>query len=138
MKNIITILILLVAVGCGKTEVKKLEPQSKAKQFKVETRKITAEEEKLVGSYDNTMSVSEGLGEERVVFLKNGTVESYLNGKKVEVEKWKLVGKEVHTGDEMITCIYKIEPNGDLTWFAWIIDGKRTDRRQVTFKKLKE
>ena len=129
---------MLIVAGCGQTEVKKLGHQSDPKRFRAETKKITTLAEEIVGSYDNFLSVSEDGIEERLVFFENGTVENFLDGKKVDVQKWEVVGREVHIVGKMITFVHKIEPNGDLTWFAQVINGKRTDRRQVTFRKLKE
>ena len=62
-----------------------------------------------------------------------------MNGQKDGVTNWKIVGKEVHTEENIQTSIYKIEPNGDLTKMAWIKDGKRLETQkeeQQTFKKL--
>ncbi len=77
----------------------------------------------------------------RVVFLENGKVESYDgNGEKDVEGTWKLVEKEVHIEEvdiEEITDILKIEPNGDLTVIALIEDGKRTDQKRITLKKVK-
>ena len=112
MKNLITILVMLVAVGCSKSP-----------------------EEKLVRTY-----VLEADGR-KMVLLENGTVEKYKNGEKTDDFEWKIVGKEVHLGDGMPpVSVGKIEPNGDLTAIAEIDGGGRKDyskEDQVTFKKIK-
>ena len=52
MKDIITVLILFVAVGCGKTEVEKLEAENKRleAELKEEKRKLEAEQQQLLKS----------------------------------------------------------------------------------------
>ena len=176
MNNLITIIILLVAVGCGKTEVetkaeiksdieileaenKKLEAELKEEKRKLdsaaknkklmlqsmaENKKLTAEEEKLVGSYEAKKEETNV----NLVLLENGKSEHWVNGEKKGEATWKLVEKEVHVlgrkrlffGDGEDARVYKIEPNGDLTWIANIRDGKREDvpiGEQFTFKKIK-
>ena len=117
MKNLITILIMLVALGCGKTETVISENPSDPR-------------EKLVGSYK--------WGETgKVHFLGNGKSELYINGKRTFEWKWMIVGNEVHlVGDLVAVC--RIETNGDLTEVAEIEGGKRTDKKGMTLKKLKE
>ena len=74
---------MLVAVGCGKTEVKKLH------------------KEILIGDYELKV---EGVLY-RLVFLGDGSYEAYKNGEKEKGSKhWKIEGGEVHvfspeTGD---------------------------------------
>ena len=170
MKNLITILILFVVAGCGKSEVEKLEEEleekqrisdaeSKNKKLKKawteklltelgvrneKGKKLTAEEEKLVGSYEAKKEETTV----KLVLLENGKSEHWVNGEKKGEATWKLVEKEVHVlgrkrlffGDGEDARVYKIEPNGDLTWIANIRDGKREDvpsEEQFTFKKLK-
>ena len=59
-------------------------------------------------------------------------------GLKMEEPTWKLVGKEVHVFSlEGVTDVYKMESNGDLTYVAYIADGKRKEpSRQHTLKKF--
>ncbi len=124
MKNLITIIVMLVAVGCGKS---------------------LTEEEKLVGSYEGKIFEDWAV---KLVFLENGKNQFYVGGKKVDEGTWKIVEKEVHVlgrkrlffGDGEDARVYKIEPTGDLTWIANIRGGKREDapiKEQFTFKKLK-
>jgi len=141
MKLLISILIGLLAVGCGKTE-KPLSP-----------------EEKVVGDY--TLKDEDGLWELKFGIQFNGYEENcqfyrclYLANhpiQNVDIGRWKLVGKEVHVRLESGpfdkphlseayngTTVYKIEPNGDLTQIASIPSGKRVDVQkefQRTFKK---
>ena len=188
MKNLITIIIMLVAVGCGKTEVEtkaeiksdiekleeenksleaelkeeKRKPDAEAKNKKLKEawteklltelgvrnekgKKLTAEEEKLVGTYEAKKEETTV----KLVLLENGKSEHWVNGEKKGEATWKLVEKEVHVlgrkrlffGDGEDARVYKIEPNGDLTWIANIRGGKRKVvpiEEQFTFKKLKE
>ena len=91
----------------------------------------------LVGSYE--LSIKEDTT--KLVLLENGKVEIYFNGEKIDEETWKVVGTEVHIVTPNVTLVvWKIEPNGDLTWIAHILDGKRDDytiEDQLTLKKLK-
>ena len=116
MKNLIIILILF-SFGCGKN---------------------LTEEEKLVGSY---VLKSKHTAIQKTVLLENGKSECWMNGQKTEEPTWELVGKEVHVFSlEGVTDVYKKESTGDLTYVAYIEDGKRTDlpkERQHTYKKIK-
>ena len=120
MKFIVLIIGLLVAVGCGKSEA-----------------------EKLVGTYQATMDNTY-----KLVLYENGKSEcgsdifyAYENG------PWKIVEKEIHIvhepesfEDEKLSSVYKIESNGDLTWIAEIVDGKRREYgkdEQSTYRKIK-
>ena len=122
MKNLITILILFVAVGCATAPTVK----------------------SIVGSYEKKFDDGDTY---KNVFLENRKVENHMNGEKFFEGTWKIVGKEVHTetsggntfGKSEI-WVSKIEPNGDLAWIAKIKDGKRKDyskEEQVVLKKKK-
>ena len=84
----------------------------------------------------------------KLVLLENGKSEHWVNGEKKGEATWKIVEKEVRVlgrkrlffGDGEDARVYKIEPNGDLTWIANIRDGKRGDvpkEDQPTFKRIK-
>ena len=126
MKNLITILILF-AFGCGKSETK-----TETETVKTEPKPLSPEE-KLVGSYEAKKSAKH-------VLLENGKSETWILGVKRHGGTWKIAGKEVHIGIEKLTHVCKIEPNGDLTLIAKILDGKRTDvskDNQYIWEKLK-
>ena len=113
MKYIVLIMGLLVA-GCG-------------------GRSLTEEEKKVVGSYEAKV----GGATVKLVFLENGKVEHYRNE---EGRDWKIDGKKVHVVSKNSTSIYKIEPNGDLTWIALDYVGERIPKRpfqSATFKRIK-
>ena len=122
MKNLITIIIMLVPVGCGKSEVENIKEPTK---------------EGVVGSYELK------IGEDtfKLVILSNGQGDGYINGKKTAEATWKIAEKELHNMNSLHknTAVYKIEPNGDLTVIATIEDGKRTDLpkdKQFFYKRL--
>ena len=118
MKNLITILILLVAAGCSKTENATVtEPETETGKTEL---KPLSPEEKLVGSYEAKKSAKH-------VLLENGKSETWILGVKRHGGTWEIAGKEVHIGIEKLTHVCKIEPNGDLILIAKISDGKRTD-----------
>ena len=81
-------------------------------------------------------------GTAQMVFLENGKIEFYENGKiNQEEARLKIAGNEIHfdskSGD---VRVFRIEPTGDLTYIAEIEHGKRHDHtkeRQATFKKIK-
>ena len=158
MKTLISILIGLLVVGCGKKQSNHTNegnnaPVKPAKKKVGETTPSKSDdnnsteikpvkeptlEEKVVGTYEVKIE------EDTITFvlLENGKHEAYVNGeswKKAEVKvTWKMVGKEVHIGEKYSQDVYKIEPNGDLTHIADIVDGMRTDQKnQSTIKKIK-
>ena len=124
MKTLIPILMGLLVVGCGKAKT----------ETKTETQ---SPEEKLVGSYEKPSPI--GM-ERKLVLLENGKVETYKNGEKRLDGTWKISGKEVHVdAEENSTWVFKIEPNGDLTFIAETRGGKRDDAskdEQETLKKI--
>ena len=111
MKPLITISILLVAVGCG-------EAAYQISSIGSEIEKI---EEKIVGSYED---IHEGHFIHKLVFLENGKTESYMNVQGNEhpckFGTWKIVGhrpyqlNRVYWIQEKITVVLQIYPNGDL------------------------
>ena len=111
MKNIITILILLVAVGCG-------EVGSQISSLGSPIEKL---EEKIVGSYED---IHEGHFIHKLVFLENEKTESYMNVQGNEhpckFGTWKIKGhgpyemKRVFWIQEKETVVLQIYPNGDL------------------------
>ena len=127
-----------------KEEINKLKEKGGKEDESFEpVKKLTAEEKRVVGSYER--SDTPGL---KLVFLENGKSEEWFNGKKLKEETWKIVGKEVQTlGQHMFNVghlsgtIYRIEINGDLTQVAFILGGGRMDHKikllQLTYKKLK-
>jgi len=100
MKYPISLLFVLLVAGCGKSP-----------------------EEQLAGSYESET----GRTPVKHVYLENGKVETYWNGKKGGDLNWKFVGKVVHREGNNITEVLQIEPNGDLTEIASIYGGRRTD-----------
>ena len=149
MKTLIPILIGLLVVGCGENEQPKEkadnETPSKGDDKNSTTakpaRKLTAEEKKVVGTYELELKK---FGEtQRYVLLDNSTVEYYLNGKKEEAEhKWSIVDKEVHIEREnRAVSVFSINKDESITGIAIIDeDGKRKEilkEHQYTRKKIK-
>ena len=103
-------MILLVAVGCGKSEI-----------------------EKLIGSYEAKIGTSSN----KLVLLENGKAQRDPPIYSISFGTWKLVGRGNHVVFGLDTSVYKIEPNGDLTLIASIYDSKRKDvskEKQHIFK----
>lgn len=124
MKNLITIFLLLVAVGCSKS--------------------LTEEEKKIVGSYE-TKHPQNPTYTATLVLHENKIVETYLRPSPAAVKNaegtWKILENEVFAKGEYHSLVFKIMTNGDLIVIAKIEDGKRTDfskKDQTTYKKLKE
>ena len=173
MKNLITILIGLLVVGCGKSnQTAKESPKaitSKGDDKNSATANPIKEltKEDVVGSYEATVKETTYYGKMRIdidtrklVFLKNGTIESYMNGdnRAESAADWEIVGEEVeldkirykgqHTTKRSVpfkvyqskfTAIYKIEPDGDLTAIARIKGETREDipkDKQFSLKSL--
>jgi len=112
MKNLITILILLVAGGCGEVGYQIISHGSPIEKL----------EEKTVGSYEG---IHEGHFIHKLVFLENGITESYMNVQGNEhpckFGTWKVKGAMPYEGkllywiQEKETVVLQICSNGDLT-----------------------
>ena len=98
-----------------------------ASNAKNSTKELTPEG--VVGTYEMKSLIDGKEGVHKEVFLKNGTVETYNNGKKSDVFKWKIIGKEIHIEwqKNIEFGVFKKVPNGDITHIAIIHTGKRTD-----------
>jgi len=176
----ITLIIGLLVVGCGKSDkvnlleeenkrlkaeanVKHLEEKLKGAEEATPTAKpvneLTAEEKKVVGSYEAKIDSSrtgnwEGLfngATFKFVFLENGNGEVYVDGIKGGGGDitWKIVGKEVHFGIEKGAdrrdgwvqgewLVFKIESNGDLTNTRnWYGGKQEKQEKPIRLKKIK-
>jgi len=143
MKVLITILIGLLVVGCGKkqsTNTNESAPTTTEKPVK----ELTAEEKQkalrdsVVGEYEWKKESGLTL---KWVFLANGDLKSTMNisGESHEI-KWKIMNREIHTYDRGFIGVYRINADKSITCFAKIIGEKRFDLRigsQNTFKKIK-
>jgi hypothetical protein len=81
-------------------------------------------------------------GTSQMVILENGKIEFYENGKKNQEEsRAKMAGNEIHFDSESGDVrVFRIEPNGHLTYIAEIERGERYNHAkdmQKTFKKIK-
>ncbi len=129
MKVLIPILIGLLVVGCGAPADNTTKPTPQMG--------LTLSE-KVVGTYE----IKEGGETLRAVFLANGFVEDYENGKKLEIErKWSVVKGEIHVKySGGFIRVWRINKDKSITNIARIRDGKREDRpkeEQITWKKIK-
>ena len=132
----ITLIIGLLVVGCEKGGEITIGEPPKTKPVK----ELTAEEKKVVGTYE----MKEVVDTIKYVFLENGVLEAYRNGKKHEGKfKWKISKDgEIYFIDEHedIGGVSRINKDGSITYIASIVDGKRTDftkEEQYTYKKIK-
>ena len=133
MKNLITILILFVAVGCGEA----------AYQISSIGSPIEKLEEKIVGSYED---IHEGHFIHKLVFLENGKTESYMNVQGNEhpckFGTWKVKGAMPYEGkllywiQEKETVDLQIYSNGDLTKRAVIKTLNESGEGIREFKSL--
>ena len=87
----ITLIIGLLVVGCEKGGEITIGEPPKAKPVKELTL-----EEKAVGTYE----MKKGEDTYKAVFLANGTMEAYTNGKRVYVCKWNVANGELHIIDK--------------------------------------
>ena len=133
MKNLITILILLVAVGCG-------EVGYQISSIGSEIEKL---EEKIVGSYED---IHVGRFTHKLVFLENGKTESYMNVQGNEhpckFGTWKVKGAMPYEGkllywiQEKETVVLQIYSNGDLTKIGIIKTINERGERISEYKSL--
>ena len=115
----ITLLIGLLVAGCTTIPVKEL----------------TAEEKEVVGGYQSKYNGNTF----KYIFMENGRGEWFLDGKKEQEFKWKIINGEIHAEDDDI-YIYRINDDLSITYIAIIRDGKRDDSikfADITFKKIK-
>ena len=157
MKTLILFVIGLLVVGCGNNEqtsntnegnntpaksvTKKAEKETPSIGTKAKSPKEIPEED-VIGSYE----LPDKRGPIKLNFLENGKVEFHPSVGIKEDGTWKIVRKEVHVSSEggpYEVAVCKIEPNGDLTFIAYIDDGKRQEATkefqefQTTYKKIK-
>ena len=143
MKYFLILITIMLVGGCGKdkeaqTKTKVTEDNNATKPVKELTLRG-----KVIGTYEIILLDPKGFAV-RAIFLDNGIVENYNNGKKVEVEfKWEITKEGelllTHLGSDRY--IYSINKNKSITNIAIIDkDGEREDvkkEEQMTFKKIK-
>ena len=115
MKILIPILIGLLVVGC-------CTPASNVTE---EATVIQPTREDVVGSYVHKREKLTF----RVVLLDNGVAEHYLNDTKIDEDKWRIVGKEIHMEDKDGNVgVHRIGSDGNLIDIAVI--GKKGIRTE--------
>ena len=155
MKNTLLVIVALLVGGCGKgkeaqTKTKVTEGNN-TKPIKVDDNatkpikaddtnatKLTAEEQEAVGEYE----FKKDGATVKFVFLENGNVEGYTNGKKVIESKWEVSKDgELHLEENGGILVLRINKDGSITDIALIgKDGERDDlpkEFQLTIKKIK-
>ena len=138
----ITLIIGLLVVGCGKQEQTDTNESTNTNEVDGATAKPVKEltKEDLIGTYEVNYK---GKFKYRLVFLRNGAVEIYQDGKKEEYEaKWKIKDDgEIHFEEESGRInVYRINSDGSMTQIEMIKDGRvksLSKEEQITFKKIK-
>ena len=132
MKYLLILITIMLVGGCGKGN-QTADESPKANPVK----ELTAEQKKIVGSYENKSQIDEKYTI-KLVLLENGNGETYWHGEKGD-GKWKIAGNEVHfVFDGNYSTVYIIEPDGDLKLISEIGKGKRLDFQnedQLIYKK---
>ena len=133
MKTLMLISVILLVLGCGKSEVE---------TSKKPVKELTKED--IVGTYGYKDEDGDTI---KVVVLENGIGESYLNGrlgfKKYNEGKWKMSKEgEIHIEWKDGDIVYRINKDGSITGIVAEIpiNGKRKaipKDKQITFKKIK-
>ena len=115
MKILITVLIGLLVVGCGTPEGNVTEEAT--------VKQLTTDD--VVGSYEHKREKLTF----RAVLLNNGVAEHYLNDTKIDEDKWRIVGKEIHMEDKDGNVgVHRIGSDGSLIDIAVI--GKKGIRTE--------
>ena len=130
----ITLIIGLLVMGCG--EFTESTPTTTTKK---PVKELTLAE-KVVGEYEMK---KDGLTY-KLVFLDNGILEWYMNGKKAGTEwirKWSIVDGKIHVKFDVGDIeVWRINSDRSITQIAYIVDGKREGipkEDQDAIKKIK-
>ena len=142
----------IASIQRGDREDHPTKDQDISKKIKAETPLKTfkaPKEEDVVGIYTQNHYDEEGAEIlEKLIFLKNGSRDRYVNAEKAEytypgvptpVAKWKIKGSEIWV-THVFTTIYKLEQNGDLTEVGGVFFGQLTPhtiKERTTYKKIK-
>ena len=136
--GVLVIVLLIVGIKLGGMFL------DKVKKGDTSVKAVMEEGKDVVGEYE---FLNRNGNTYKQVFLKNGIVEWYENGKKeAEDTKWWIVKEEIHVdwssrGISTIerTLVYIINKDKSITNIATIRDGKRTDylKEGATYKKIK-
>ena len=136
MKTTLLLISVLFLVGCGKGEGPTLADIDEKPYIMPTVKSVAGEYVPIGASHNNN----------RIVFLENGNIESYRNGKKDEGEhKWKISKEgELHQIRSFGGIqVFRINKDGSIAVIADINkDGKREDypkeiQAGFTFKKIK-
>ena len=136
MRILALMVIGLMVVGCGK---KQSTNTNEGSSTPAKPRKLTAEEEKVVGTYE----IKKDGFTNKLFLQENGIVAHYLGGLEQKGgAKWSIANGEIHTiGKDGSFGVLRINKDRSITFIAEIEkDGKRTDipkDEQLTLKKIK-
>ena len=140
---------MLMVVGCGENraisewkEEKEARAKAATNTNKVDgttekpVKVLTAEEEKVVGTYE--LKIREDTI--NMVFLANGIVEDYINGKKLEA-KWGIVNGYLWKRKIVGITVYRINKDKSITRIRFVANDGHPfpipKDKQLTFKKIK-
>ena len=139
-KYLLTLLVFgLVTVGCRESENGAYKHRLNQTNAVKPIKELTKED--IVGEYEITIDGTTM----REVFLENGIVESYGNGKLTAEGKWKIVDGEIHVKDDPgDISVQRINIDGSITLIAVIVKDRESRERlelprygQITYKKIK-
>ena len=98
--------------------------------------------DRVIGEYERKRVNGDTI---KRVFLENGIRERYTNGKKELLpislragssqNKWSIVNGEIHAQYAYWMGVYRINPDGSITWIATIKRDGRGDVKRIDFSK---
>ena len=141
MKILITIVVGLLVLGCGGSK-EKVAPKTEAKvkadnndAREISGRKLTAEEEKVVGAYE---AGKWSAIDSRKVLRDDGIAESYVRGEKTDEEPWRIVNGEIQIDlfdgwEGGLVSIYRINPDNSITEISYLnfMGGNEGERKEL-------
>ena len=132
MKALITILIGLLVVGCGKKQSGNTNESSNTPE-KVEISKKQTLKDKITGGYE----AKDGQDTDKFILMDNGIVEVFHNGKHEGKGTWKLEGEEVHVDFEG-GVVFKLTDDGNLKVTSEGGTKVSASETPFIFKRIKE
>ena len=139
MKHVLLTFCLCLA-GCQSFET------NETPQWKLKTRQLKPEEQKLVGIYEGTFSEEGETETFKIELMYNGHCELYEENKKLSdfPAKWRIKNGEVKLRGKLLfvwedMMFFKVEDNGDLKLLAEFTDQRVNlpEEEQTIFKRIK-
>ena len=115
-------------------------------QWKLKTRQLKPEEQKLVGIYEATFTKGDQVKTSSFALLDNGHCEIYKDNTKLEdfPAKWRIKNGEVKLRGMLLfvwedMSFFQVEDNGDLRLVAEFTDKRinLSKEEQIIFKRIK-